>query len=827
MLLVALGTFGANVAPTTQAARAAVSFYPASGFAMVVASPNGLVINEVYESQTPANEYFELYNTSNVPIDLATYVIYNRDGSTPLSRLSNTVISPGQFRAIGPAQLNTPTIGGPTGLDRTDFLGLVNTSPTDTVIDVVNWGGAPNPGWPNYERFAQYFFTANIPQLPASDGPRSLQRWPDGLDSDTGTDFAAITSSPSSPSCGDPFEDDNASNRATEQTPGSSALHRLCPAGDQDWVAVVMSTANTYTLYAQAQGNQVDLTMRLYDASGALQVENNDPASRNALISFRPSSNGTYRIQIVDAAGAGGSGPNFLYSLTITAQTVASATPTSTISPTPATTTPTPIPCLDAYEPDDTRDGAKPIELNTSQRHSLCPAGDNDWVTFVATPDKVYTMETLNLTPSVDTVITLYDSQGRQLFENDDYQPGQGLQSRIDWSFTQTGVYFLRIRDKRGSGGIGYEYTVRLSSVGALPNTATPSRTSTINPNSPTPTRPACSDEYENDGVPGDAKIILIGTVQRHSICPTADADWVRFYARAGKVYTIRTANLGPGLDSYMYVFDTDGTKILAQNDDGGEGVASRIDFFPLRDDWYYIQVKNAGDIGGPEQSYDLALTVVPGVPQPPATASPIIAPPVTVTTAPPGATQPAQTPRPPVPSPTQGLRQPTPANQPTLPPPVQTARPDPRVPPPVQTGQPVPPQVTQPAQPPSPTETIFMPNVPRTGAKDSSGLPVLLPNPGKPAARPAPVPLRVTLKSAASIGGSPAIQSGIRGVAAWLVAADGTKSAVFTNSRGEISHMLKSGNYLLTVPYFGITVKASDGMRIELPQVALPDRIP
>ena len=84
---------------------------------------------------------------------------------------------------------------------------------------------------------------------------------------------------------------------------------------------------------------------------------------------------------------------------------------------------------------------------------------------------------------------------------------------------------------------------------------------------------------------------------EHHSVCPVADSDWERFYARAGKVYTLRTSNLGPGLDTYMLLFDSDAKKILAENDDGGDGVASRIDFYPLRDDWYFIQVKNAGDI--------------------------------------------------------------------------------------------------------------------------------------------------------------------------------------------------------------------------------------
>src|SRR3954451_23425147 len=108
-----------------------------------------LVINEVYDSSTPANENFEIYNGSiSATVDLTSYVIYNRDGSTPLSNLPASVrlIGPQQYRVIGPTQLGTPTIAGPTGLDTTDFLGLVNNA-SDTVVDVVNWGNAPNPNW--------------------------------------------------------------------------------------------------------------------------------------------------------------------------------------------------------------------------------------------------------------------------------------------------------------------------------------------------------------------------------------------------------------------------------------------------------------------------------------------------------------------------------------------------------------------------------------------------------------------------------------------------------------------------------------------------------
>jgi hypothetical protein len=429
-----------------------------------------------------------------------------------------------------------------------------------------------------------------------------------------------------------------------------------------------MSSAYTYTLQATAVGTSVDLATRLYDTGGNIIIEDNPPGTRNSTINFRPSTDGIYKVQVYDANNGGNSGPNWLYKFTVTQQAVPTATPTISTS-----ATPTSIGCNDPYEPDNNIAQAKNIDLNTEQVHTLCQSGtsgaDVDFVRFAVNGGKVYSLYTKDLSGPVDTVITLYDSAGHAIDENDDCSPGQGLYSCLNHVFPGTGVYYLRIRDKRGLNGPGYQYTVGFSSTGELPPTGTPTVTPTENPNSPTPTTGPCEDAYESDGVPEDAKVILINdpNPQHHSICPQGDADWVRFYGRAGKEYTIQTSNLGPGLDTFMFLFDSDMTTILAQNDDGGNGVASRIDFFPQRDDWYFVQVKNAGDLGLPEMTYDLTLSVVPGVPQPPGTATPIIAPIETVTGEPnvPSPTTLVEPTNPPLPTPTEGVIPPTPAAEP------------------------------------------------------------------------------------------------------------------------------------------------------------------
>lgn len=693
---------------------------PARG--LFVATTSTLVINEVYDASTPSNEYFELYNGSlTATIDLTSYVIYNRDGSTPLSNLPSTVriIGPQQYRVIGPAQLGTPTIAG-SGLDTTDFLGLKNSA-SDTVVDVVNWGNAPNPNWPNFTLFQDSFFYADIPPMPAAGGPRSLSRYPNGYDTDTGLDWYSLPQSP------------GRANPSPIPTSGT-------------------------------------------------------------------------------------------------------ATPTATV-----------VGCEDRYEPDDTLLTAKILEQNTEQVHTLCRSAgavkDRDWFVFPAVGGKLYTMLTKDLTGPVDTVITLYDAAGNALAENDDATPGQGLASRIDYTFGSGGTYYLQVRDKRSNGGLGYQYTVSLISTGALPPTGTSTVTPTINPNA-TSTPGVCYDAFEPDGVAETAKLLLIGTTQRHSICPTTDADWVRFYARAGKVYTIRTGNLGVGLDSYMYLFDSDGKTILAQNDDGGDGVASRIDFYPQRDDWYFVQVKNAGDIGGPDQTYELSLAVIPGSPQPPGTATSIIAPPVTGTPAFP--TQPPAATKPPVPTPTQGAVQPTPTAKPT------TLAP---VPGPVGTGEPA----AQPTNTPSSgvqgatgsaeqtatAEAAAIPGVPITGH------PPVNANVSKPAQRPTNAP---------AVAGKPQQPADLRFAPMlfrFFYDADNSRvfgkgegirglQVIFTNETADqagagqlVTSADGSGNLRLAVeshrmliPYFGISMPLTQFPDRELhslwlPPVKLPDRIP
>jgi hypothetical protein len=304
-----------------------------------------------------------------------------------------------------------------------------------------------------------------------------------------------------------------------------------------------------------------------------------------------------------------------------------------------------------------------------------------------------------------------------------------------------------------------------------------------------------------------------------------------------------------------MFLFDSNATSILAENDDGGDGsVASRIDFYPLRDDYYYVQVKNAGDIGGPQQTYDLSLAVVSGPPQPPSTATAGGQPPPGPGTTPGGGAATAQPTKPPVLTPTQGPIEPTPASVGNVPPPVETKEP----------VEPTKEVLPEPTEPPAaggpgsgevePTATVMVVGVPNTGYEDadngpgaqndSKSVPKPVPAEDKPApavekppaapAQPQFVSLDFRIFYDHNRNDVYEVNEGIRGINVFFVSSESTQvtGSVVTSDNGIGSLKLPASEHRVQIPYLGIDLKMSKfparGIAsLWLPPVQLPDRVP
>lgn len=125
-----------------------------------------------------------------------------------------------------------------------------------------------------------------------------------------------------------------------------------------------------------------------------------------------------------------------------------------------------PTACADAFEPDDTPGQATAIASGSPQTHSICPAGDEDWVTFTLAGQSQVTLLTSG--PSGDTRMTLFDSGLSQVeFDDDD---GAGLFSAIDRVCgvdpLPAGTYFVHV-DEFGDDDVIAEYQLAYTLVGA------------------------------------------------------------------------------------------------------------------------------------------------------------------------------------------------------------------------------------------------------------------------------------------------------------------------------------------------------------------------
>lgn len=477
------------------------------------------------------------------------------------------------------------------------------------------------------------------------DGPRLAAYTPDP------TRCTAIIST-------DTFEPDNTSNLARNITVGLRQTHTLPVIsdtdpptnGDIDWVRFrIGSVSQVYTIETLnlLLNPDVDTIIQLYkgDATSAttLIASNDDvgtdPRSR---ILYTPqdgddASNVFFYVQIYGAPNRGCPGR---YDISVTTGPVPTATSTALPSPTQ------PDFCRDIYEDDGVPARAKELRVSYGvtppfgatpgvpnvdptnkdvQSRFICPKGDQDWAFVELVKGKPYSIFTTNLANGLDTLLILFeeDAKGnlKALYSSDDF-PGMALASRIDFVVpatptTPTGEYrryYVMVKDVSNKGLINLSYALVLTSPGDGKND--------------------CIDNFEPDGLQYLAKEILINETQSRVLCPNTDADWVRFFAKTGRTYNLKTSfTATPGLDTYMFVFSlvfdpNDKTKVVSQreigtvrNDVGPSDLSSTAEFTVPVDGIYYAQIKNEGDIGRPGLYYQLAFTVAGASPVAPTTA--------------------------------------------------------------------------------------------------------------------------------------------------------------------------------------------------------------
>lgn len=389
---------------------------------------------------------------------------------------------------------------------------------------------------------------------------------------------------------GDSYEpDDDCGTARTIPTDGFRQTHLFQDTGDRDWVKFSVNSGESFAIIADNTGAGVNPLISLYTSCGQALNDAASVSQSGQLQASSPTGQTYYaeiRNQDPNVYGA-----NAHYDLRVEAQACVA----------------------DGFEDDDTP-GAASTLLTTGepQTHTTCPGGDVDWMAFAAEAGTTYVIQTQNLGIAADTHLYLYDTDGAtELAHNDDY--GYTVASRIIWQATATGTYYVKVQHHNPhAGGVDTRYDLAISKGVCVP------------------------DGYEGDNGALNAPLLPTdGSPQLHDFCAdplvldAADQDWVRFEAVAGAHYLIETSDLDANSDTVLDLYDSNGSTLLASNDDHGFGSASAISLTAPHAGTYYVRVTHYnGGVQGSETGYTLsAAGESPPTPTPTPTPTPVPTP--------------------------------------------------------------------------------------------------------------------------------------------------------------------------------------------------------
>ncbi len=307
--------------------------------------------------------------------------------------------------------------------------------------------------------------------------------------------------------------------------------HTFFPSGDVDRAEIAVVSGHSYVVETSQLSPGVDTAVSVLVDGTVYQNDDayvGQPASR---VSFRARSDGA---ALVTVTNRGQFGSHLTYTLTIRESAVA----------------PSPTPSGDAYEPDDII--PRVIAVGAPVVHSFYPSGDVDRAVFLAKAGYTYRIETLNLSPGADTVLTAQIDQTTQT--NDDRAP-HDLSSTLmltNATTADTPVY-ISVANK-GDYAPHARYTLLVEHAGT-------------------------GDAFEPDDQ--EPVPITVGTAQQRTFYPPGDVDRVTFVAKDGHRYRIYTEQVTAPVDTLLEVRMRD-THLV--NDDQQQGILTS-----------YLEIQNDG----------------------------------------------------------------------------------------------------------------------------------------------------------------------------------------------------------------------------------------
>lgn len=340
----------------------------------------------------------------------------------------------------------------------------------------------------------------------------------------------------------DPVPDDYSDSIATTGAVaiGDSTTGSIEISGDQDWFQVTLVAGQAYEFHldsASASGLG-DPQLSLYNNFGSLLASNNDgDDGLNSRIAYTPSKSGTYYLSASDH-------------LTNTGDYIVSAALAADDFPASAATT-----------------GV--IAIGGSTAGSIESIGDQDWlqVALVAGQKYEFRLNSTSESGLGDPLLFLLNSGGGLLALNNDSD--EGLNSRIVYTPSISETYYLAASGNAASTG---NYIVTAD--------------------------PVPDDYLDSTATTG---VVAIGSSMPGSIEISGDQDWFKVSLVAGQTYEFRlnSASIGGLSDPELSLYNNFGSS-LATNNDGDDGLNSKIAYTPSKGGTYYLgandHLTNTGD---------------------------------------------------------------------------------------------------------------------------------------------------------------------------------------------------------------------------------------
>lgn len=256
--------------------------------------------------------------------------------------------------------------------------------------------------------------------------------------------------------------------------------------------------------------------------------------------------------------------------------------------PTPTATSGS-IVFADGAEPNDSFDEAADVAVGGGEQCNLTvwPIGDIDFFRFPGKAGANYTVETDNVEPGLDTVLSVYDTSLNLIGTNDDSEPPDKA-SRVSFTAQADGFYYAQVTNRSPTDPTNLTYCIEVREL--IPE--------------PTPTPldafPPEADECEYNSTIETACLLvqgeeLIGMNFIPTLGSSQDTDVYKLFVKPSLLYTCETnISAGSPADTNLVLRDGNGNDFNPPigNDDKELGdFGSSVTYLSTYTGWLYLFV--------------------------------------------------------------------------------------------------------------------------------------------------------------------------------------------------------------------------------------------